>query len=261
MDTQRLAHFRQRLLEERQRYREQIEHINDAGLGQSMTEAYEETALYDNHPADAGTEMFEREKDLGLRSGAQRMLKRIDHALARMEEGLYGICEECGRPIPEERLEAMPMTTLCVDCKAAQEKLPDRFKRPIEEKVLTPPFGRTWRDHGTWVGYDGEDCWQDVAVYGTAEGPQDVPGAIGYNDLYRSLEEPHSQVEGVDTLIDADYEPIGDRARPPWAGWGDRKGDLGLTAELADPEDPLTAFAPAAESERVEEARQEGEGA
>ena len=43
------------------------------------------------------------------------MLAAIDAALERMEEGTYGICEKCGKPIGEERLEALPWATLCID--------------------------------------------------------------------------------------------------------------------------------------------------
>lgn len=205
-----------------------------------MSAAYEEMALYDNHPADAGTEMFEREKDLGLRQNAQRMLAACQEALQRLADGTYGRCRRCGQPIPEERLEAMPMATLCVPCKAAAEALPDQFSRPIEEKVLTPPFGRSFRGGGTYVGYDGEDAWQDVGAYGTSEGPQDVPGAVGYNDLYHSLSEPYGQVDALDTVVDEAGEPVGDRDRPYWAGG--RKGATDLTAPLAEPRDPMEGY-------------------
>lgn len=207
MDSQQLAHFRQRLLEEARRYREQIEHINDSGLGQSMSEAYEEFSMYDNHPADAGSEMYERQKDLGLRSNAQRMLKYIDHALARMEAGEYGRCESCGAAISPERLEAFPMTTLCRRCKERQEELPDAFQRPAEEKVLVPPFGRTFRDQGTWVGWDGEDALQDALVYGSSDTPQDLPGAITYDDLVHSMEQP-GVAEPVEQVVDETGEPL-----------------------------------------------------
>lgn len=219
MDSARLAHFRRRLLEAKQQYAGEVERLNAWGLGQSMSEAYEEMSLYDNHPADAGTEMFEREKDLGLRSNAQRMLMEIDHALARMDRGQYGICEWCGRAIPEERLEAFPMTTLCVECKARREAPPDPFRRPIEEKVLFPPFGRPRRAGEEYAGYDGEDAWQDVAVYGTSETPQDVPGATDYDDLYRSREHPGA-TQPVERMVDEDFEPL----RGPGEGQGRAQG-------------------------------------
>ncbi len=208
--------------------------MNDAGLGQSMSEAYEEMSMYDNHPADAGTEMFEREKDLGIRQNAQRMLESCKEALQRIEAGTYGVCERCGQAIPAERLEAFPTAALCVPCKSGQERLPDRYPRPIEETVLTPPFGRSFRDNSTFVGYDGEDAWQDVGVYGTSEGPQDVPGTMGYNDMYHSQEEPYGGAEAMELVVDEDGEPVQGHDRPSWAN--------GTGRPLTDPEDPMESF-------------------
>lgn len=210
MNRERLAYFQRKLEEDHARYEAQLEAIAESGLGMSMTEQYGEDATYDNHPADMGTEMFERQKDLGLRSNAERFLIRIGHALERIQDGTYGTCEQCGAPIPEERLEAFPSTTLCITCKREQEALPDRFARPIEEQVLNPPFGRTFRDGSGDPGYDGEDAWQEVGQYGTSETPQDVPGAIKYSDIYNSAEHVYTVVEDVEGMVDEDGEPIGD---------------------------------------------------
>ncbi len=59
---------------------------------------------------------------LRLRGREQRLLKKIDEALKRIEEGTFGICESCGEKIGLKRLEARPVTTLCIDCKTAQEE-------------------------------------------------------------------------------------------------------------------------------------------
>lgn len=151
-----LAHFQQKLLDERDQYRHQIEMIDETGLGKlSQGDQLQEESTVDNHPADLGTEMFEREKDLGLRSNAQRRLREIDNALERMAQGEYGICEECGGPIAEARLEAFPSATTCITCQEGREALPDRFHRPIEEQVLNPPWGRSFRDGTGDPGYDG----------------------------------------------------------------------------------------------------------
>ena len=69
----------------------------------------------DNHLADTASETFERELDEGLEEDAERQLREVDAALARLEDGSYGRCEACGKEIPEERLEAIPWTTLCID--------------------------------------------------------------------------------------------------------------------------------------------------
>lgn len=201
--------LRQRLLAERQELKALAASLSEKGLGQSMSDAYAEFSMYDNHPADAGSEMFEREKDLGLRSHLKRQLQAIDHALERMDRGTYGVCEDCGRPIHPERLAAFPATTLCRSCKERQEDF-DRSPRPVEEQVLNPPFGRSFRDDDTYAAYDGEDAWQDVGVYGTSETPQDVPGARKYDDLYRSRETPGA-VEALEA------EPVDPDADQPGA--------------------------------------------
>lgn len=204
-----LEHFRQLLQQEREHYNHQIAMIDDTGLGRlSHGDQLQEDSTVDNHPADLGTEMFEREKDLGLRSNATRRLREIDIALERMAAGTYGICEECGGPIDEARLEAFPSATTCIRCQTGREALPDRFHRPIEEQVLNPPFGRTWRDGSGDPGYDGEDAWQEVAQYGTSETPSDVPGAVKYTDLYNSDEDVYTIVDPMDALVDEDGEPI-----------------------------------------------------
>lgn len=204
-----MTQFQQQLLQERANYQRQIELIDETGLGRlSQGDQLQEDSTVDNHPADLGTEMFEREKDLGLRSNAQRRLREIDIALERMESGTYGICETCGGPIDPARLEAFPSATTCINCQRGREALPDRFHRPIEEKVLNPPFGRTFRDGSGDPGYDGEDAWQEVAQGGTSETPQDVPGAVTYDDLYNSDEDVYTIVDPMDALVDENGEPL-----------------------------------------------------
>lgn len=204
-----LNHFREKLAAERQFYGERVAMIEETGLGfASQGDQLQEDSTVDNHPADLGTEMFEREKDLGLLSNNLRRLREIDIALERMASGLYGVCEDCGGPIAEERLEAFPMATTCIECQRKREAVPDRFQRPVEEKVLNPPFGRTWRDGSGDPGYDGEDAWQEVAQYGTSETPSDVPGAVKYSDMYNSDEEVYTVVDHMDALVDEEGEPL-----------------------------------------------------
>ena len=75
----------------------------------------------DDHIADTATETFMRELDDGLEENAEHLLADVNAARARLEDGTYGTCEACGRRIPEERLEAVPWATLCLDDKRAQE--------------------------------------------------------------------------------------------------------------------------------------------
>jgi DnaK suppressor protein len=75
-----------------------------------------------DHIADNATETFMRELDGGLEENAEHLLVEIDAALGRIESGTYGICVVCGKPIGEERLEAVPWATLCIDDKRKQER-------------------------------------------------------------------------------------------------------------------------------------------
>lgn len=78
-------------------------------------------------PTDQAVAELDSSFTLRLRGREQKLLKKIDEALARIEGGTYGICESCGNQINIKRLEARPVTTLCIDCKTMQEE---------EEKIL-----------------------------------------------------------------------------------------------------------------------------
>ena len=71
--------------------------------------------------ADVATEMFEQELALGLAQHLQSHLVDLDDALARLETGEYGLCEDCGEPINPERLRALPRARRCVPCQQTRE--------------------------------------------------------------------------------------------------------------------------------------------
>jgi DnaK suppressor protein len=73
-------------------------------------------------PADAGAKTFQREYDLALTQNARDLLEQTERALARMDDGTYGRCQSCGRPIGKARLKAFPRATLCVECKQREER-------------------------------------------------------------------------------------------------------------------------------------------
>jgi len=167
-----------------------------------LKESVGELSAYDNHTSDLGAETFEREKDLGLKDNTKILLMKVNHALDQIRNGSYGVCERCGKPIDEERLEAVPYTTLCVECKKEEEKPDDPRSRPLEEDVLKYPFGRSFLDDTDRNEYDGEDAWQDAARYGTANTPQDEPGAVDYTETYTDGSEKRGIVERGDMIID-----------------------------------------------------------
>lgn len=108
--------YRKRLLQEKDRIHAEIELLekeisySDTQTGQS------ELADYDNHPADAGTDTFEKEKDLAVRDNFREILGKIDEAMGKIERGTYGECDRCGREISKGRLDAIPYAIYCVEC-------------------------------------------------------------------------------------------------------------------------------------------------
>ncbi len=73
---------------------------------------------FDEESGEGGTMSVERERDLTLSAQARVAIDEIDRALAKIDAGSYGICEQCGQPIPKARLKALPYATLCVACKS-----------------------------------------------------------------------------------------------------------------------------------------------
>jgi YteA family regulatory protein len=173
------------------------------GLERPMGESAPELSQYDNHPGDTGTELFERSKDLALVDKAEHELEQTELALAGMETGRYGICAVCGEPIPYERLEAVPWTALCI---RHADPHPSA-NRPVEERVLKPPFGRTsLDDRDDAGGFDGEDAWQTVARYGTSVSPAmaEKPDEFTYEDPYLESDEAEGFVEPAESFLATD---------------------------------------------------------
>ncbi|MEJ2023874.1 MAG: RNA polymerase-binding protein DksA [Deltaproteobacteria bacterium] len=77
-------------------------------------------------PTDRASLESDRNFTLRIRDRERKLIKKIKEALERIEDGTFGICEQCGEDISEERLKARPVTTLCIDCKKKQE---------VEEKL------------------------------------------------------------------------------------------------------------------------------
>ena len=122
MSTTDTDRFHQALLAERTRVANAIEYLHSENPGTIEDETGDE-AYDSNHMGDIATVTFDREMDYTLEDNAEQVLKAIDAALGRIEDGTYGMCVSCGKPIPEERLEAMPWADLCIDCKSEQERL------------------------------------------------------------------------------------------------------------------------------------------
>lgn len=176
----------------------------DEGMGVSLRESIQELSLIDNHPADTGSELFERSKDLSLREKRLSTLRKIDDALHRIELGEYGVCARCGRQIEKERLEAIPYTPYCFACRQVREReaeIKEESDRPVEELNLSPPFKRTFLEDNSW--YDGQNAWEQVAEYGTASSLQDV-----LPDYKRDLERGEGDEENAEVRRKKRKKPL-----------------------------------------------------
>ena len=82
----------------------------------SIREVSTWTGADDEHDPEGATIAYERAQVQGLLTDARRELDAVERAAARLEEGTYGVCERCGKPIAPERLEALPATSTCITC-------------------------------------------------------------------------------------------------------------------------------------------------
>jgi DnaK suppressor protein len=116
-DEKFLASQRKALDEERRTYMEQARSLR--AEADSLVEEMEPGDIqFDEESGEGGTVAVDRERDLALSAQALEAVEEIDHALAKIESGTYGICESCGTLIPKNRLEALPFARLCIACKS-----------------------------------------------------------------------------------------------------------------------------------------------
>ncbi|TMK94809.1 MAG: hypothetical protein E6G42_03840 [Actinobacteria bacterium] len=115
-------HFRDILTEERQRVVDAITYLHEETPGSLEDETEEMVGSSDNHLGETATATLDREIDYSLEENSEQVLKAIDGALQRIEQGTFGICATCGQPISEERLEAIPYATQCIDCRRKGER-------------------------------------------------------------------------------------------------------------------------------------------
>jgi len=96
-----------------------IEYLHKENPGSIEDETEDETT---EHIAETATATLDREIDYTLEENSENVLLGIDGALERIQEGTYGTCLNCGKPIAEDRLAAIPWATHCIDCKRLEER-------------------------------------------------------------------------------------------------------------------------------------------
>lgn len=186
----------QALLKERGEIRDRLQRGREYGLDGSVRESSGELSGYDQHPADLGMDLFDRERDLSLREWDETRLREVDSALARIRAGTYGRCGRCGREIGADRMAAEPASELCLDCETERDGRLDPARRPVEEEVLSPPFARTRTDGKGSPGFDGEDALQAVLRINS-------PDRMSDDGLF---EEGDGDVEPTDAISNEQYK-------------------------------------------------------
>ena len=122
LSQKEVQELKAQLLAERKDLEAQYKELEESSFGSNQSDLTGEMG-FDEEYADAGTATFERERDLSLVNNLRDLIERIDKALGKIEEGTYGLCDRCGKPIEKLRLKALPYANLCIKDKQAEERV------------------------------------------------------------------------------------------------------------------------------------------
>ena len=118
---EQLKQFRQLLIVERTKLTDEIKSIaHDAST--SPRDASGDLSAYTVHMADMAADTYERELSMNIVSSEQEILYQIDDALKRLDDGSFGICQQCNQAITMSRLRAVPYASLCIECQRSKER-------------------------------------------------------------------------------------------------------------------------------------------
>jgi len=131
-----LAEFRQMLLEKRRSLLGDMDGMANEALRRNLGDRSGELSTIPTHKADIGTDNYEQEFTLGLLESEQQMLREIDQALERIENGTYGMCLGTGKPIGKARLRARPWAKYCIEYARQIEKGMVKPQKEDEDRLL-----------------------------------------------------------------------------------------------------------------------------
>jgi DnaK suppressor protein len=126
MNSRTMNALRKTLLERREELERDLTHM-EGELRDLSVDQEDERGGVGNHFADDGSSLGEQERISTIGSNFREQIQMIDAAIERMDEGTYGICQRCGQPINEERLEALPFVAYCITCQAFLEEQAELF--------------------------------------------------------------------------------------------------------------------------------------
>ncbi|MBF0309526.1 MAG: RNA polymerase-binding protein DksA [Magnetococcales bacterium] len=125
MTPKQRAYFRKLLLQWKKQLMEEAE--------KTVSVMHEEKAIFAD-PTDRATLEADRNFELRTRDRERKLIGKIDRTLEKIEQDEYGYCDSCGVEIGLRRLEARPVTDLCIDCKTKEERM-EKMRRPVEEET------------------------------------------------------------------------------------------------------------------------------
>jgi len=121
LNKAQLKQFRQLLITERAKLASEIKSLAE-NASKSPREASGDLSAYTLHMADMAADTYERELSMNIVSSEQELLYQIDDALKRIDDGSYGVCIQCNKPITMSRLKAVPYASMCVACQRTKEQ-------------------------------------------------------------------------------------------------------------------------------------------
>jgi DnaK suppressor protein len=113
--------YREALIDRKRQLLSNVANLENEALGDAASDGGGNLSTMPLHMADIGSDTYEQEKNLDLMETEREELLQINEAFRRIEEGKYGVCDDCEKAIPKKRLDAIPYAVLCITCKEKQE--------------------------------------------------------------------------------------------------------------------------------------------
>lgn len=210
MDDNKKNHFKELLAHQKEKEEVAMEYFNSEGLGVSPKISTGELSSYDNHPADIATELFMVEHAMGLKAMHEDNIKKVEDAEVRLENGEFGICQECHEQINEDRLEILPEAKLCIECaRKKDEQIKEtasaiRSRNPGDDEIMTP-FGTKPIKDPLSLNDNGKDVLDELMKFGSSEVPSEEGDYKDFNDFYNTKMSEDGIVDEMDKYSNEDY--------------------------------------------------------
>lgn len=121
MNKKELNFFKDLIAQEKEKLLNKLGFLRETAMNTTVKDASGDHSSYSFHMADQGTDSQEREKAFLFASRESQYFERLELALKRIDDGTFGICVKCKKNIDRERLEAVPIATMCIDCKTGKK--------------------------------------------------------------------------------------------------------------------------------------------